>query len=480
MTGFGKINYSISSFEKKRIQKSEEKIKNTQFTLINRNPSLFSVKAIDYGIDEFGRSEVLKTSNYSIAERIKRNPGAKAPIESSVLDVLKKDYEIYIPNGYEKSRKARFLRDFMIFADNKMIGTWRKACYELAVPGIFYGNNILEKTYYDLPSEHKYKNKRIYRELIGRFPGVWSLKEDIYNQVYGIESLFTHEIISIEKFVLFTWLRQYGRAEGSAVLDSIYKYLQAKDIIYQNMLSFVNNYSGKIPIVEYSDINMREIAEDIAENLKAGCGLAIPEGVKIEFINALEGNDTDAFFILFNWCDSQAYMAIKGTSGFSVNNGTGSGTGSYNADEIKKEVGDIYTKFLQMDLEEIWYEQICKPLLIYNFDNIKYPEEIFPRLRFIDKNDIPLKETRENIKLGLEKEVLRPDERIDDEIYIRNALYFPQLNDKEIQERKSLESQIEYIDKSEKITKNLDEDFEDSENTEDIEDDLDNEDSENE
>src|SRR3990167_7501312 len=111
MTTIGNVSYTynvngIEAAEIKRIDSVRIKKQNNEYqkTLPNRSPYSYKIKAADYGIDEFGRSELIKLHGYAKSERIRRNPGAKGPLESLVFEVAKKKF---IVEPREKKRKAR-------------------------------------------------------------------------------------------------------------------------------------------------------------------------------------------------------------------------------------------------------------------------------------------------------------------------------------------------------------------------------------
>jgi hypothetical protein len=414
--------------------------------MLNRRKNSKSRASADAGIDEFGHSENIKLYGWGEAEKIKQNPGAKGPLESTVLSVAQKELCIVIPKKYKKNRKAKILAEFMELNHEQMDGDITDALIELGLPGMWYGNNILEPTYMDLPWDEStsFPGMRIYKALTGKFPGLWELKETEYNEVYGIESGLTRQVFPIENFILFTWLRQYGRNKGSAIYDSVFKYLKAKDVIHKKSIIYINKFAGKIPVGRYQNAADADFALELAEAVYDGTAIALPEEITLEFIDVLgTGSAQDAFLVLFNWCDSQANLAIKGTSGLAVNNGTGSGTGSNASDEVKERKESIYEWYLQKKLQEIWYEQICKRIIEFNFDKKQFPEYLYPRVEFKEIKKLTLEQKQANIKLGCEIQVLKPVERVDDEIFIREELSFPPIPDKVIKLRREKEAEME-------------------------------------
>lgn len=442
--------------------------------LYNRNPNSYRRGAADYGIDEFGHSDILKIYGYSKSEKIKRNPGAKGPIESTILAIALKEFCI---EPVDKSRKAKALAEFMKLVHSKMKGNFTSIMFELADPGFFYGNNILECTYQDLPwNGHKFQGMRIYKEMIGRFNGLWELKETAYSEPYGIYSKINKQTYPIEKFILMTWLRRHGRNKGSGVYESVFKYLEANDIIYQKELEFMNRYAGKIPVAKYEDSKDADFALELAEAVKAGTAIAIPTEIILDFIDLLGKGDTNAFAVLYNYNNAQAHMAIKGTSGLALNNGTGGNTGSRASDEVKERKENIYELYLQQYLEkDIWLEQIAKRIIKHNFDETEYPESIYPKGYFKDKQILTPKAIRENLKVAKVIGVFKPEIRVDDEIEGREFLGLSPLPDKYVKQKRELEKKGLVQEPTNNAQTNLNESSESVDETEETDEDTDSE-----
>lgn len=427
MTAIGNISYSLSKMvASSEIEKQPEKV-----FLQNQNlyRSIYIKKSPTY-LDE---DELIKFGDYNEAEKIRKDPAVKSVLDTGILNVLKKDF-VVIPR-VEKNRKSALLAEFIDYNHSKMEGDIKEYFYELSNPGIFYGNSILEKIFYD-ESEGKWQGRRIYKKLSGCFNGLWHFKESLELGLYGIESLITREVIPIEKFITFHWLKVFGRNKGSGLYPSIYKYAKAIEIIYKNLIQFINKYSGRLPILSYDDPQYKSIAENLIEELYNGAEVAIPSSMKIEFVDMLgSGNTTDAYLLILNWCNSQINLAGKGTTGFSVNNGTGGSAGSRASDEVKKDTEDIYDWYLQTYLEKVWLESYVKPIILHNFPLDKYPEDLYPIGAFVDNKNIPINEIRENYKLAHDTKVTDLENSLEDQMNFRKDLGLKELSSERIAEK---------------------------------------------
>lgn len=428
MSAIGSISFALSKVvPQSELEKAPEKV-----FLQNQNPyrTIYIKKAPSY-LDE---DEIIKFGDYSEAEKIRRDPAVKSVLDTGILNVIKKEF-VVIPS-VEKSRKSALLAEFIDYNHAKMEGDIKEYFYEIANPGIFYGNAILEKTYHD-EGAGKWQGRRIYKKLSGCFNGLWRFAESLDLGLYGIESLIKRgQVLPIEKFMVFHWLKVFGRNQGSGLYPSIYKYGKAIEIIYKNLIQFINKYSGRLPILQYDNPQYKEIAEQLVSELYAGAEVALPTDMKLEFVDMLgSGNTTDAYLLILNWCNSQINLAGKGTTGFSVNNGTGGSAGSRASDQVKKDTQDIYDWYLQTYLEKLWLESYTKPIISHNFPLDKYPEDLYPFGCFVDNKNIPINEIRENYKLAHETKVVDLENSLEDQMNFRKDLGLKELSNERIDEK---------------------------------------------
>lgn len=209
------------------------------------------------------------------------------------------------------------------------------------------------------------------------------------------------------------------------------------------MLIYVDRFASPIPYVEvdnYRDEALMKFCAQIAKNLYAGAEVVLPKGVKAGFLESAR-NGQDPFLVIFNWIDSQVNTTIRGTSGLSVNNGTGSGTGSHASDKVKKEAESIYEWLLQITLEEIWFEQVCIPIIKHNFPEETYPEELYPCGYFIEPEEQSRDDDREDLKTARDLDFFNPDMNVDDEIEARKRLRIRPLTEKEINEKRKRQAE---------------------------------------
>lgn len=439
MTSLGKISYAIGDPYKvvtaKEIQNINEDI------LLNRRPSTIRSRAYNSGIDEFGFSEIRKLYGFGEVERTLKDPGIKSPIRSTVFSVIKKPFIIKPPEKFKLDERAIKLAKFMNLCKDMQKTSYITLFSEISSIAIGAGNGLAEKSFRNLDFDHPdFPGWRIYDDIQGRYNGGWDLKENSFNQILGIESLIEKGlVIDLSKFFFIVWDRQYGRNQGTGVVDSLYKLYDAKDIIYRQMVTYIQKFESPVPIVKIKDRRdqaLMSLAQSIADNLYAGCGIVLPDELEAEFLTAGAKGD-NPFLILFNWIDSQAVYLIKGHTGLSIQNGTGDGTGARASDETKLKQEGIYEWLLQITLQTEWAKQIRDPILEHNTDPNEYPKELYPEGVF-ESADIPTREdTRKDIETGYKVGAIDPKNNVNDAIEVRKKLTLSEMSEDEITEKQN-------------------------------------------
>lgn len=427
----------------------------------NRYRQTYKRNYAQVGIDEFGYSELIKLYGYADSERYARDPVSKSSIETTVFSVVKKKFVIKINPKYSESRKSKKLLDFIEVINAKLKNNYRQVFTELAISGLWYGKALSELIFDFLPSDHSdYPNFIYIKEIKNKFNGIWDIKEDCFNNIEAIESLIDYKLHPLEKFIFFVWNKQNGRNQGKGIVDSVWKFLNAKHILYKNMLIYIEKFTKPTPYLELPEFATQEVIDfckDVVQNIHEGADLLLPHGVKAGFLEqANKGRDNNPFLVLFNWLDSQINLAIKGTTGLSVNNGTGKGTGSYASDRVKIDKEVIYEWLLETSLEELWFEQICTPILKMNFDVNEYPEKYYPIGVFEEDFKQEFNDVLESIKLAFEKGIYNIN-NTQDMIDTREKLKLRELSKKELKfldEKQKINDQIKE-EKKDNIQENV-------------------------
>jgi phage gp29-like protein len=226
----------------------------------------------------------------------------------------------------------------------------------------------------------------------------------------------------------------FSNPYGETVYASYYKFWKAKLIVYQDMVVYANRYSQPIPTVTYDDDTLAAQAQNISDNLYAGANIALPEGVKAEFLTALGSASSNPFIPILEWLDGQISLAICGID---------LSQGSYAADKVIQEERALYVKDLQRDIEDQLFEQIIKRFISQNFDKDSFPLSIYPKIKFtIAVKEPSLSEFMDSCTKAKDMGAIDPEYRLADKNKIRNVLGFDEVDTDE-QEEIEIEEEAE-------------------------------------
>ncbi|GAA1812496.1 phage portal protein family protein [Nesterenkonia flava] len=107
-------------------------------------------------------------------------------------------------------------------------------------------------------------------------------------------SLLEEKRITVDRLVMYTHRKEGADWTGRSMLRSSYKHWLIKDVLLRLDAQAAERGSMGIPVVNYDKPEEKQLAEDIAENLRAGAtaGVALPQSMKLTIIG-VQGNTVD-------------------------------------------------------------------------------------------------------------------------------------------------------------------------------------------
>lgn len=395
---------------------------------------------IDYGIYGYPtRGEVLQLEGMAEAERIFRDPQVRACFNTLIFSILQKDFNIVAAGN---SRKSVELKAFIDYCLSQIQGNIQDVFYELMASGIHYGYAFSEKVF-KYAESGKFEGKLIWKAIKNKRPGLNSFKMDDFDNITGIENLISFgnkETLPVEKFVIFTFLKLFGSPYGQDLFSSLHKFVYSKNHLIQQMLianaKFASETVGvKIPKSDIDDPESVAYAQSMAEAVQGGNALAYPDGLEITLWGGQRAG-TCPYIPRIQMLDSQIALTILGND---LTTTQSQGGGTHAETKQKFKVTSIYSGYLQKYIEEVFNEQLLKDIISWNFDPVAYPVDIYPTCGFSETIEEDQKEVAETLKIHIDNEVLRPQERVNDEIYYREKAKLPPLSKEEIKARLKLE-----------------------------------------
>lgn len=429
----------------KRVNLKEVKKKARLIPEIGTNGAYTDIAAsLDFGIYQNpDRSELLNELGFADAERVLRDPQVQACYSTLIFSVLSKPLTIKA-NG--DSEESQLLKEFIDVTIKSIKDNFDSIFYSLSLSGLHFGYGLSEKIY-DFCPNGKFIGKLILKEIKNKKPGLFSFKLDEFENILGIENLAAYnylnddeiEVLAKEKFLVFSFLKLFNNPYGQDVFSRLSKFVTIKNQMLQDMaIESKKTAMGTglvgIPPDLIDDTNSVSQAQDVADALGYGNSIAYPIGLDIKLLETSQ--TTDKFLPRLKYLDSQISLAILGND---LTTSQSQGGGTHAESKVKFEVTSIFSQFLQKYLQELFNEQIINDLLAYNFDKFRYPKDIYPTAEFMEVKQENIKQNAEIISIGIDKGLLKFEEKVSDEIFIREQLKFPKLSDEEIENRQQQE-----------------------------------------
>lgn len=173
-----------------------------------------------------------------------------------------------------------------------------------------------------------------------------------------------------DKFKVMTFMEEYGNRYGSALYHKVYWDWYFKRNSVQFWSIFTERFITPIVIATEEGGVGKENKKRIdafIRNIRAATGVRVPKGVAISLLEASQ-NGVDSYEKFVNYLNKGQAIAILGQSS-SVDDRK---VGSYASDKVKENItrGDILGFDILM-CETFVNDQIIKPLVEYNFPNVK-------------------------------------------------------------------------------------------------------------
>jgi hypothetical protein len=271
-----------------------------------------------------------------------------------------------------------------------------------------------------------FSNKRVIKAIMSKRIGLFEFITDAYDDVLSVHSLVDYSLyFPVERFFIMSYDSFFENPYGTAQWDALSSLLKMRQAVFQNAAIYSNWFTSPIPTVTYDDDTLRDVARNIADNIKAHTNIAVPEGVTIKFLEASKSNN-NPFLHLLEWIDDQISEAIVGYD-------LSKEVGSRAADEVKATELDMFVESMRRYVEECYNEQIIRRFTQHNFPLDKYPLEKYPKVTFREIKGINKREFAEIARIGVEIGALDFEQRANDLVYVREQLGWPRLSKEDIQ-----------------------------------------------
>lgn len=346
-------------------------------------------KAMDRGITDQNRpDEILTREGMAEAERCFRDPQVSTCFNLLAFSLMKKRIEFQpIKEGLKRNiNKSKKMAEFLNFSLQKLQeGGTRQLIYNLFTAK-FFSWSLLEKVFAVLTPDQssKWNGYYYYQCCLPKRIGLWDFVYDDFGRVKGYQSLVDRtKVFDKDQFLRISYLPLHGNPNGIGDFSKVHKFWYAK----VNFMIFLLDLGGRLSKGRQavlkntgvngsaSDTEKDEILETLAENLN----LYLPQGYDIDF-HSFDVGALQYFLQVLRWLDSQIAIAMLGSS-LAVNESQGAGTNAQS--QVHQTNVFTFEEYIQALICEELDESYRNSLLKLNFNNIEYPEEIYPNATLI-------------------------------------------------------------------------------------------------
>ena len=374
----------------------------------------------DYALPNYNPDELVGRKGLKIYQKMRTDEQVKACLTVKKFARVSTGWDIH--PGMENSSEAENYAKFIKSTINDMKGTFDDVLLEI-MSALDYGFSVSEKTYQYI-EQGEFKGKIGLKTIKTKEPFNLMPKTDAFKNLLGIynknveEGKFGSEEnpYPIEKFIIYTYNKEFNNFYGQSDLRSCYRSFFSKEYIIKWSNIYLERFGMPTTVIEYPkkkgiDKEVISALDDILKNLQAKSGIRIPEDIKLSLLEAKRQGQF-AYESMIQLHDIMIAKAILVPSllGFTQTEQIG----SYALGKKHFDMFIFVLNKLGRDLEEtIVFEQIIKPLMFINFGQVN--RELLPVFKFnsLDEEDIDAKSKIINrlVKVGVldnSEEWIRP------------------------------------------------------------------------
>lgn len=415
-----------------RVSREFEELKEKEQSLINNPTQELAynnmwlgeiIENFDYGLNQYhSRGDILTKKGFAEAERAEKDPQIQACLKLLKLSTLLLDIDVQPANDSKEAIELAEFTKFML-SDKNMNGTLTQSMYRVC-SALFYGYSISEKKL-EYIEEGKYKGFLTIKELKTKKPGHYGFKISPYDEILAIRNLYTYELLPKDKFFIYSYMDDWGNPHGSPLFDVIYPYWYAKKELMRLMILSLAKFATPTAEVILKNGNksdeLKKQADDILKKLQTVSGIRHTEDLEVKLLEATKMTQ-NPYLTALNWLNGELAKAIL-SSVLATNEGT-NGTGSYAQSKVHHAVTEVLVEYLSKTLGDAVYQQMVIPMLKWNFNNQKYPIDIYPNVSFSSTKQLDIKAFVDSIKILHDLGYIDNDEVDTD--WIRDSVKAPQ------------------------------------------------------
>lgn len=379
----------------------------------------------------YNPSLLVTKKGLSIFDKMRQDDQVKAALSFKKHAILSTGWEVISPEGKDRNWEVT---EFVYWVLSHLEETLDDALLEL-LSAIEYGFAISEKVWgmEKVPILKTDRDFVTLKTLKGRKPHSFEFEMDDYGNLKRLLQQQSQKAVSlpIEKFVIFTYEKEFGNWYGKSDLEAAYRPWWAKHNAYQWLVMYLERL-GIPPVFALYDPNsyspnQKNDLKDIMVNMQAATFGILPRPNKPDtdgknildfWTPELASQAKDVFMPALDMFNSDIARAVlmPGLIGFTPDGREG----SYARSKKHFDVFMMVVEYIRRKLERrVVYEQLIKEIVDMNFTVDDYP--IF---KFLPMTDEVRADLLDRWIQAVEKGIVIP--QFEDETHIRTLLRFPE------------------------------------------------------
>lgn len=340
-------------------------------------------ESLDYGSSIYHtRSNLINTKGWETIEKLERNSVVYSALNNFKLSVIEPQIIVKSAN---KSNKALYLKKFI--EDNlfNLDGNINQICYSI-LDAVLCGYSISEKIFCYRNWDNN--SKLFLKTIKTKKAGMYAFKLDDFDNILSIIRLVDNKELPKSKFVIFQFLQNRGNPYGFALFDVLYPLYFAMNELQKLMILGASKFSNPSVVIYVPDAvneNAIEQIKKFATNITQSNIGILPDRVKAEMLD-ITNKSRNPYIDLLNFFAREIEKVLL-LNDLTVSQGDRYGTRAEAS--VKVEQGKMpLVRYTRRILEETLFEQVIKPLLIYNFDCDEFPVNLYPKIVFKESDSI--------------------------------------------------------------------------------------------
>ena len=178
------------------------------------------------------------------------------------------------------------------------------------------------------------------------------------------------EPLPTNKLVIHTFGSKIGNPYGYGVGSKLFWMLKFKKECLKFWLVFLDKFSQPTPLGYYPEGKTRSELDTFLKKISRGSWASLPEGYRVEFLEAKSSGSLNSYESFEEWCDAQISKAILGetlTTQAQPTGGSNAATKTHN--EVRKELCKADADLLSETLRDM----LLRPLVEFNMPQAKVP-----------------------------------------------------------------------------------------------------------